>query len=142
MTKIEPLNQNHIDKIQPKSSFGETQYVRDRLKNSIGRDALVLVVNDNPIAVFGFNFIWNGVAHMWTVTTDLVKNHKLAFCKHAEKVYSYFAEQHNIHRLQFTARADDLEIPRWAKFLGFTQESVMKEYGADKTDYIMFVRVF
>jgi RimJ/RimL family protein N-acetyltransferase len=50
-------------------------------------------------------------------------------------------EANNIHRVQAACRADWPEAVRFAEFLGFENEGLMRSYGVDGRDYFRYARV-
>ena len=42
-----------------------------------------------------------------------------------------------LHRLQITVRIRDKRAVSWARFLGFTEEGILRGYGPDKANYYM-----
>lgn len=144
MIKLEELKEIHIDSIEPKALFNGEEGLVQRLKVVIkSKDSygVCLIKDGKPIAIFGISSIWKGVAHLWTVTTDESDKHKLLFCKYLLEFYSAMQSKFNFHRAQFSIKKDYEGGKRWAEFLGFTEEAVLKQYGPDKTDYVMYSRL-
>ena len=52
------------------------------------------------------------------------------------------AKELSLHRLQVTVSSRNVLAVKWIKSLYFKEEGILKNYGVDKTDYIMFARLF
>ena len=52
------------------------------------------------------------------------------------------AKELSLHRLQVTVSSRNVRAVKWIKSLYFKEEGILKNYGIDKSDYIMFARLF
>ena len=47
-----------------------------------------------------------------------------------------------LHRIQSAVLDNNPKLERFARFLGFTPEGVLRRYGTDRTDYTLYSRLF
>jgi len=93
------------------------------------------------LAIMGFTMIDIGVCQGWALTTKNIKDNYLELSKAVRRVVDFHIIDNNIHRMEIIIRADFETGFRWAEFLGFEQESVLKMYNSDKTDSVLYRRL-
>ena len=98
-------------------------------------------VNDKPIAAGGISMLWDNVAEGWVMATNEVWNHSIIMAKHFKKRTDVLIETTKIKRLQTTVKADFALGHKFAKWLKFEPEGLMKYYGPDGSDYIRYARI-
>jgi hypothetical protein len=99
-----------------------------------------ILLNDSPIAVLCISIAWNGVGEAWSVTTDGIEIQPFAFVRTVKNLIAQQIIDHGLHRVQMTVRDDYEAGNRFAQFLGFKSEGVLKKYGPDGADYRMYAR--
>jgi RimJ/RimL family protein N-acetyltransferase len=67
---------------------------------------------------------------------------QLLLQKQVKQNIDYLATSNNIKRLQTAVRADFGIGIRFAKWLGFTNEGLMKSYGFDGSDHYRMARIY
>jgi RimJ/RimL family protein N-acetyltransferase len=100
------------------------------------------LINDKVIAAAGMKRIWGNVAEGWFIGKKEVWNYPITIAKAVKQNIDYLATSNNIKRLQTAVRADFEIGIRFAKWLGFTNEGLMKNYGFDDTDHYRFARIY
>jgi hypothetical protein len=75
------------------------------------------------------------------MATHEVWNYKLAMARHFKKKTDVLIETNNIKRLQTSVKADFWHGQKFAKWMGFETEGLMKNYGPDGSDYIRYARI-
>jgi RimJ/RimL family protein N-acetyltransferase len=100
------------------------------------------LINDEVIAAAGMKRIWGNVAEGWFIAKKEVWNYPITIAKAVKQNIDYLATSNNIKRLQTAVRADFGIGIRFAKWLGFTNEGLMKNYGFDDTDHYRFARIY
>ena len=100
------------------------------------------LINDKVIAAAGMKRIWGNVAEGWFIAKNDVWNYPITIAKAVKQNIDYLATSNNIKRLQTAVRADFGIGIRFAKWLGFTNEGLMKSYGFDGTDHYRFARIY
>jgi RimJ/RimL family protein N-acetyltransferase len=56
-------------------------------------------------------------------------------------MFDYLQEEFDYQRIQASIAVTDKTAKRFAEWLGFQNEGVMKKYGPDGTDYYRYARV-
>jgi RimJ/RimL family protein N-acetyltransferase len=100
------------------------------------------LINDKVIAAAGMKRIWGNVAEGWFIGKQEVWNYPITIAKAVKQNIDYLATSNNIKRLQTAVRADFGIGIRFAKWLGFTNEGLMKSYGFDGTDHYRMARIY
>ena len=100
------------------------------------------LINDKVIAAAGMKRIWGNVAEGWFIAKNDVWNYPITIAKAVKQNIDYLATSNNIKRLQTAVRADFGIGIRFAKWLGFNNEGLMKNYGFDDTDHYRFARIY
>jgi RimJ/RimL family protein N-acetyltransferase len=100
------------------------------------------LINDKVIAAAGMKRIWGNVAEGWFIAKNDVWNYPITIAKAVKQNIDYLATSNNIKRLQTAVRTDFGIGIRFAKWLGFTNEGLMKSYGFDGTDHYRFARIY
>jgi hypothetical protein len=91
----------------------------------------------NPVMIFGIVPIWNGVAEAWMIADDKIRNKPYTLTKYSKRFIDIVPISLALHRLQITVRIRDKRAVSWARFLGFTEEGILRGYGPDKANYYM-----
>lgn len=102
--------------------------------------AVTAFYGKDPVAVFGFVPIWEGVAESWLMVDDLARTQPIAMTKYAILAHDISKISMGLHRQQITVRISDKRAYKWAFTLGFETEAIMKSYGPDKSDYYLMAR--
>lgn len=100
------------------------------------------LVDGQPIAAGGLVIIWPGVATGWAFTSDAVQKYHVSFHRAFKKMLVDLARDLHLHRVQVEVPKTHHVSRRWVQKLGFKREGIMKQYGADKQDYVRYVRFF
>jgi RimJ/RimL family protein N-acetyltransferase len=100
------------------------------------------LINDKVIAAAGMKRIWGNVAEGWFIAKNDVWNYPITIAKAVKQNIDYLATSNNIKRLQTAVRADFGIGIRFAKWLGFNNEGLMKSYGFDGSDHYRFARIY
>jgi RimJ/RimL family protein N-acetyltransferase len=100
------------------------------------------LINDKVIAAAGMKRIWGNVAEGWFIAKNDVWNYPITIAKAVKQNIDYLATSNNIKRLQTAVRSDFGIGIRFAKWLGFNNEGLMKSYGFDGSDHYRFARIY
>jgi RimJ/RimL family protein N-acetyltransferase len=100
------------------------------------------LINDKVIAAAGMKRIWGDVAEGWFIAKNDVWNYPITIAKAVKQNIDYLATSNNIKRLQTAVRADFGIGIRFAKWLGFNNEGLMKSYGFDGSDHYRMARIY
>jgi RimJ/RimL family protein N-acetyltransferase len=100
------------------------------------------LINDKVIAAAGMKRIWGNVAEGWFIAKNDVWNYPITIAKAVKQNIDYLATSNNIKRLQTAVRSDFGIGIRFANWLGFANEGLMKNYGFDGSDHYRFARIY
>jgi len=89
----------------------------------------------NIIGSGGFVPIWEGVYEAWLIGSDRLENHVFAVVKTCKAKINTLICEKKATRIQAAVSAQWVEANRFARFLGFQNEGLMRKYGPDKEDY-------
>lgn len=142
MIKVLNYQNGHADQLIKRDVFKDEDH-SDSISFLVGLGkaaAKTIMYGDKMLAIVGVNFIHRGVAECWSITSDLVKEHPVSFHKTVLLLLKFVEREFNVHRFQMVVRRDYPEGQKWAKSLGFFEESVMGRYDVDKAHVSMYVR--
>lgn len=93
-------------------------------------------------ACWGFAQIVPGVYEAWCLGSKLFQKYPVATTRTAKFVLDYGAKYLACHRLQVTVHNENQVAKNWASVLQFQYEGLMKQFGHDKADYVMYAKYF
>jgi hypothetical protein len=134
----------HLDFMDLKDCHGGESVVSSfhNLFGASGAHLKTLVHDGKPIAVIGLLHHRQGVAECIMGCTELVKTCPFAFVNTIRALHDEYVEKLGLRRVHITIRSGHKELEKWAKFLGFEEEGLMKKYGSQGDDYHMYARVY
>ena len=102
-----------------------------------------VIENGNPMLYFGVVTQLKGVAELWLIPDQtLIKKHKIKFHKGALQFMKLAAADLKLHRLHVTVSSLNVSALKWIKSIYFVEEGILKHYGVDSSDDVMFARYF
>ena len=93
-----------------------------------------------PLGIGGFRLINKTTAWCWVDMTHHAGKHLTVAYRTIKEWIDVFAKEHNVKRLQAYVECDFTEAIRMVQHLGFTKESIMKNFMGDR-DAFMYVRI-
>ena len=99
------------------------------------------LIDGYVIASAGIKPLWPGVGEAWIVASDNMPKKKLSVIKLIRENFDSMIQENNLVRVQASVRSDWLEAKRFAEFLGFEHEGIMRKYGPDGQDYLRMARI-
>jgi RimJ/RimL family protein N-acetyltransferase len=103
---------------------------------------ITVVYQEQIAACWGFARVVPGVYEAWCLGSKLFNKHPIATTRTAKFVLEHGAKYIAAHRIQLTVRADNKVANNWASVLQFQYEGLMKQFGHDKADYVMFAKYY
>lgn len=103
--------------------------------------AVTALVHGKPVAIFGCIMLWTGVAELWSIISDDARRYPKQLTLVAKGFADISAQSLSLHRLQLTVRSDEPRALRWAEYLGFEIEGLMRKYSPDGADTYILARV-
>lgn len=145
MIKVIAAEQKHIQEAcdNAKEIYkSEGDILTSTLRNYASGPTWAVILPDGRIGcVVGGVSRWPGVARVWAITTDALDQHPVGVTKAVLALIVNGVQYYNIHRLEMTVKSSYLAGIRWAKFFGFEAEGLLRSYGKDKSDYLIFGRL-
>jgi len=144
MIKVYPYLAGDIYLIKPKEIYKEDHTLEERHEWMHEKGAAYLYTcfnDDDAIAIIGGALLWPGVMDVFTVTSELVKECKLAFHKTIVTMIKDITHHEKLYRMQMVVRENFDEGCKWAECLGFKREALLEKYGPDRKNYYMYARL-
>ncbi len=135
MIEVVPFQQHHMQNFVPKTLH------KSEMPRTILHEAYTFFNGSTPIAIIGGFFYTNGIFHIWGFISDGVQKEPIGFSKAAKRLLDRIIKNNKPRRLQIDVSVNYPELNRWAEFLGFSREGLMKSYGADGADHYLYARV-
>lgn len=110
------------------------------LEKNIHSYAISVYLNDKIVACIGLMVIWDGNAECWTVASDEVKKHPVAFHKFVFNTMKIFEDSLNLRRISANTSSKTDKGRRWLESLGFRREGLMLNYGPEGQDWWLYAR--
>ena len=103
----------------------------------------VTLLNDTmePIACAGVLVMWEGLGEFWMIPSRYVPKYPKTVWKEAKDFVNGSIAKFNLHRVQATVREADETATRWIERLGFQKEGVLRCFGANGENHVMYSRV-
>ena len=119
-------------------------YMVDYAENYMeGGSSYTLVHNGHIICCAGILTLWEGVGEAWFVASHHIHKNSRPFIRFAKKdVMEPVVDKNNLWRVQATVKVGWGTALRFAEFMGFHTEGVMRQYGPDKGDYFRVARLY
>jgi len=145
MIRVIPFEKEHLNQIKPRWCYDGDSVLSERtleVHENSRTFIQTLESDDGIVAIVGLTVIWDGVALVWAIVSDLVMKYPKATTKKIKTLLEFGARMLKLRRVQLDVRVDFKESLRWVKFFGFKKEAVLEKYACDGTDHILFVRFF
>lgn len=101
----------------------------------------IAYLGDEPVAVIGVTMCFPGVGQAWMFATDRFSEIAIGMTRFCKQTIQLMLNEGGLHRLQAYSADYHTDSHEWLKLLGFSVESVMKEFGKDGSDYLCFALV-
>jgi len=139
MPRVIPFHKEHLYEIETNFEFPET--AKDAIVASADSDSFTLCEEDSVIMCGGVHNIWTGVGEAWLVLSGKAYGMPITVARCTQNVFQTIMENNNLWRIQASVHTGDAQSVRFAEWLGFENEGMMKMFGPDKSDYYRFARV-
>ena len=126
--------------VENKLSFGTQSPDHDwehHMERAALHDAWTGIENGHIIAAAGFIPMWDGVAECWFIGSDRIQTRIKSVVKTTKDIMS----KAPYARMHANVKADWMQAIRFAEFLGFKKEGLMKKFGPEGADYIVMGRI-
>ena len=85
---------------------------------------------------------WNGVGEAFMFLSPEFKNNKIRCIKDIRFYLKQISDQFKFHRVHCQVLKDFADAVKFAKYLGFTKEAELKQFGPNKEDYVKMVKFY
>jgi len=100
------------------------------------------LLNNKPIAAGGICYLWDGVAEGWILASRDIFKYPIFCAKTIKRRTDLLAKNNKLKRIQTAVKADSDTAIRFAEWLGFKREGLMKNYGPDGADHYLYAKVY
>lgn len=100
------------------------------------------LLNNKPIAAGGICYLWDGVAEGWVLASRDIFKYPIFCAKTIKRRTDLLAKNNKLKRIQTAVKADSDTAIRFAEWLGFKREGLMKNYGPDGSDHYLYAKVY
>ena len=122
------------------ASYEETVAYIEKLQ-TVG-PAITVYYQGQIAACWGFAQLVPGVYEAWCLGSELFNQYPVATTRTAKFVIEQGAKYLAAHRIQVTVLANNKVANNWASVLLFNKEGLLKQFGHDKQDYVMYAKYY
>jgi len=144
MNNIRQYIEGDEEKILPHTAFtfssGSKQAIRAAYKSGYARLWSITNLDGAVLGIAGMYLSSPGVGDFWSLSDISVLKHRKIYAKSMRWLIGKVIEAYKLDRAQFFIRTDQVWAERWAEFLGFQKEAVLRKY-ADRQDHFVFAWV-
>lgn len=94
-----------------------------------------VVHNNDLVLCCGIVPMWRGVGEVWFIAGQMIHKHKIPFIRFAREKMEEVIEANDLWRVQGVCKVGWPAALRFAQFMGFEEEGVMRRYGPEGADY-------
>lgn len=94
-----------------------------------------------PMCCFGVIKLWPGVAEMWLIPDANLTTVARPFHRATKAFFDICMVELQLVRLQVTVHTLNVSADKWVKRLHFIEEGVLRRFGPEGADYIMYARL-
>jgi len=131
--RMRPDHQAYVDALGAANASVE--------RTLVANGGLALVAPEGVVACAGVTVFWEGAGQMWMRAGVLSGCYPVALARHCRVLIRRFEDVLRLRRIQATVKADNEPALRFIRWLGFRAEGLLRGYGPEGADYIMFARV-
>lgn len=102
-------------------------------------DAFIGRTDDQILAAAGVMTLWPGCGEGWAILTPAATG--LSVVRKFREMFDLILVANNYHRIQAMVRSDFVAGLRFAKWMGFEPEGIMRQFDTDKNDYVRLAKL-
>jgi RimJ/RimL family protein N-acetyltransferase len=133
MYNLVPFDEEHIHFIETDYEFPPE--ARAMFNNHHAIKGYSLFNDDLIMAAAGVHILWGGVAEGWIVMSKHGYSTPKTVARYTDRLFDGIMADNELWRIQASVSASDTKALRFASWLGFEDEGLMKKYGPDGSDY-------
>jgi RimJ/RimL family protein N-acetyltransferase len=107
-----------------------------------GGPAYTLIMDDQVVGCAGVVLLEWGRGEAWTLLSSLFYRYKLTAIRFIKKYLQRIAEDEELKRVQAQVRCDFEAGKRFIEFLGFEREGVLRRFGPNSEDIVMYSKLY
>ena len=100
-----------------------------------------LLDGEEIIVCGGVHMMWTGVGEGWLVMSKEAYEKPITVARYTQRLFDTIMGDNAMWRVQASVHTNDEQSVRFAEWLGFEIEGVMKKFGPDGTNYFRMARV-
>lgn len=139
MLRFLPFAQEHVQHI--KLMFDLSEDGRKALVEHKDIRGYTLFEEDVVLGIGGVHNIWNGVGEAWLLLGKEAFARPRTVARHTVNMFDHMQEEYKYQRIQASIAVKDGKAKRFAEWLGFQNEGIMRKYGPDGSDYYRYAKV-
>ena len=120
----------------------DANFTENRIDFALAGLSFTLLCNSECVCSGGIVPLWSGVAEGWVISSKRIYENRIKASRLIKKRTDLLCAANKIWRLQTAVKSNFKTGLRFAEFLGFKNEGLMKAYGPDKTDYYRMARIY
>ena len=120
----------------------DASFTENRIDFALAGLSYTLLHNNIPLCSGGIIPTWMGSAQGWVISSKRIFTNKIKAARLIKQRTDLLCANNKIWRLQTAVKANFKTGIRFAEFLGFKNEGLMRAYGPDKTDYYLMARIY
>ena len=103
--------------------------------------AFSMIDDGHLVSAAGIYKVWDGVGEAWLLPSSRMLASPRRTIKAVRSFLDDISEREGFRRVQATTHADFTRGRRFLEWLGFQNEGVLRGYGPDGSDHIIYARV-
>ena len=139
MLDLVKFDTQHIMDIETMFDFPLS--ARKAFENKSDVDGYTLMDGDEIIVCGGVHMMWEGVGEGWLVMSKNAYDKPITVARYTDRLFDTIMDDNAMWRVQASVHTNDAQSVRFAEWLGFEIEGVMKKFGPDGTNYFRMARV-
>ncbi|MAL84462.1 MAG: hypothetical protein CMF11_09030 [Idiomarina sp.] len=139
MLRFLPFAQEHVQHI--KLMFDLSEEGRKALVEHKDIRGYTLFEEDVVLGIGGVHNIWQGVGEAWLLLGKEAFARPITVARHTCNMFDHMQEEYKYQRIQASIAVKDVKAKRFAEWLDFENEGIMRKYGPDGSDYYRYARV-
>lgn len=139
MLEVIKFHPSHLFAIETMFSFDDVS--RKAMSNHTVAGGYTLCEGETIIGCGGVHKMWHGNGEGWLLMSTHAYKMPKTVARYTYRLFDTIMADNNLWRIQASVHATDEQSIRFAEWMGFENEGLMKKFGPDGSDYYRFARV-
>lgn len=123
------------------NDIGAKERAEDMALSAFAITYTILCPDGTPMAIVGGFYKYTKVMEVWSLVDKKMLKMPKYYCHALKFLINQSFEDLKLERMQVIMQKDAPWVSAWSKFLGFEAEGILRKYGEENVDYIMFSKV-